>query len=79
MCSGGQNVAIFSFTLSVQQHHDAVSMGVAIEVSGDNVTVLPADCDQPLVVALSNSSGVSCKWQKPQRYMRYNVHLKQEE
>lgn len=65
------------FTLLVQQHHDAVSMGVAIEMPRDDVTVLPADGHQPLIVALSDSSGVSDEGQVPHRYMSYDVHLEQ--
>lgn len=30
-------------TLLIQQHHDAVAVGVAVEMSGDDVAVLPAD------------------------------------
>ena len=66
------------FTLLVQQHHDAVAVGVAVEMSGDDVTVLPADGDQPLVVASSYRSGVSDIGQVPHRDMSYDVHLDQE-
>lgn len=62
----------------VQQHHDAVAVGVAVEMSGNDVTVLPADGDQPLVVASSYRSGVSDKGQVPHRDMSYDVHLDQE-
>lgn len=66
------------FTLLVQQHHDAVPVGVAIEMSRNDITVLPEDGDQPLVVALSNGGGVSGKGQVPHWYMSYDEHLEQE-
>lgn len=72
------HIFMLYFTLLVQQHHDAVTMGVAIEMSRNDVTVLPADGDQPLVVALSYSSGVPDKGQVPHWYMSYDVHLEQE-
>ena len=71
-------VSFINLTLLVQQHHDAVAVGVAVEMSGNDVTVLPADGHQPLVVALSYRSGVSDKGQVAHRDMSYNVHLDQE-
>lgn len=62
----------------VEQHHDAVSVRVAVEMSGDDVTVLPEDGDQPLVVAYSHSSGASGKRQVPHWYVGYDVDLEQE-
>lgn len=62
----------------VQQHHDAVTVGVPIEVPRNDMTVLPEDGDQPLVLALSYSRGVSGKGQVPHWYVSYDVHLEQE-
>ena len=62
-------------TRLVQQHHDAVTVGVAVEMTCDDITVLPEDGNQPLVVALSYSSDVSGKGQVAHWYMGYNVHL----
>lgn len=47
-------------------------------MSGDDVTVLPEDGDQPLVVAYSHSSGASGKRQVPHWYVGYDVDLEQE-
>lgn len=77
-CTRRENTQAICFTLFVQQHHDAVTVGVAIEMSGNDVTVLPADGDQPLVVALSHSSDVSDKGQVPHRHMSDDVHLERE-
>lgn len=62
-------------TLLVQQHHDAVTVGVAIEMSRDDVTVLPEDRHQPLVVALRHGGGVSGKGQVTDRNVGDDVHL----
>lgn len=74
LCSFEEFQLVF-FTSLVQQHHEAVSMCVPIEMSRNDMTVLPEDGDQPLVVALSHSSGVSGKGQVTHWYMGYNVHL----
>lgn len=63
------------FTVLVQQHHDAVSMGVAIEMSRDDMTVLPEDGNQFLVVTLSYSSDASGKGQEAHRHVGYDEHL----
>ena len=62
-------------TFFIQQHHDAVSMGVAIEVACDDMAVLSKDGHQPLVVVLSNSSDVSGKRQVSNRHMCYDENL----
>lgn len=59
----------------VQQHHDAVAVGVAIEMTGDDRTVLPADGDQPLVEVFFKSSGVPQKGLVPHWYVSYDVDL----
>lgn len=71
-------VFLLLFTLLVEQHHDAVTVRVAVEMSCNDMTVLPEDGDQPLVVTLSYSSGASGKRQVPHRYMGYDVDLEQE-
>lgn len=63
------------FTPLVQQHHDAVSVGVAVEMPGNHVSVLPEDADQPLVVAFLNSSGVFDERQIAHRNVTYDVNL----
>lgn len=63
------------FTLLVQQHHDAVAVGVAIKMPRDDITVLPEDGDQPLVVALSDSSDVPGERQVSHWHMTNDVHL----
>ena len=62
-------------TFFIQQHHDAVSVGVAIEVACDHMAVLSKDVHQPLVVALSYSGDVSGKRQVSDRHMCYDEHL----
>lgn len=66
-------------TFLVQQHHDAVTVGVAIEMTRNDMTVIPEDGNQPLIVALSNSSDVPGKGQVPHWYMGYDVNLAHEE
>lgn len=66
-------------TLFVQQHHDAVSVGVAVEMSGDHVTEPPEDGDQPLVVALPDSRGVSSEWQVTDRHVSDDEDLGEED
>lgn len=66
-------------TFLVQQHHDTVSMGVAVEMPSNNITVLPKDGNQSLVVYLSDGSDVSGKGKVTHRYMGYDVHLEQVE
>jgi len=65
-------------TLLVQQHHNAVSVGVAVEMSCNDTAVLPEDGDQPLVVAFSYSRGVSDKGQISHRHVGYDVYLERE-
>lgn len=72
MCNG---ISRLIYTLLVQQHHDAVTVGVAIEMSSNDVAVLPADGDQPLVVALPYSRGVPDEGQVPHRNVSDDVHL----
>lgn len=64
-----------SFTSLVQQHHDAVPVGVAVEMSGDNRSVFPEDADQPLVVAFLNGGGVFDKRQVTHRNVSNDVNL----
>lgn len=59
----------------VQQHHDAVTVGVAIKLPRDDITVLPEDGDQPLVVALSDSGDVPGEGQVSHWNMTNDVHL----
>lgn len=63
------------FTLLVQQHHDAVTVGVAIKMTRDDITVLPEDGHQPLVVALSNGGDVPGEGQVAHGHVTYDVHL----
>lgn len=63
------------FTLLVQQHHDAVTVGVAIKMTRDDITVLPEDGDQPLVVVLSNGGDVPGEGQVAHGHVTYDVHL----
>lgn len=63
-------------TLLIQQHHDAVAVGVAVEMPGDDVAVLPADGHQPLVVALPDGGGVTDEGQVTHRDVSYDVDLR---
>lgn len=63
------------FTLVVQQHHDAVTVGVAVKMPRDDAAVLPEDGDQPLVVALSDSGDVPGEGQVPHWHVADDVHL----
>lgn len=63
------------FTLLVQQHHNAVAVGVAIELARDDTTVLPEDGKQPLVVALSDGGGVPGEGQVSHRHVADDIHL----
>lgn len=59
----------------VQQHHDAVSVGVAIKLSRNNVAELPEDGHQPLVVDFPDSGGVSIKGQESHWNVGNDVNL----
>lgn len=50
-------------------------MGVAVEMSRDDVAVRPEDGDQPLVVALPHGGGAPGVGQVPHRYVSDDVHL----
>lgn len=74
--SSGCKAAHRRLTLLVQQHHDAVAVGVAIEMPGDDVAVLPADGHQPLVVALPDGGGVTDEGQVTHWDVSYDVDLR---
>lgn len=59
----------------VQQHHDAVTVGVAIKMARDDITILPEDGDQPLVVALSDSRDVPGEGEISHWHVTNDVHL----
>lgn len=63
-------------TVWTEQHHEAVSVGVAVEVPCDDMAVLSEDGHQPLVVVLANSRGVSGKRQVSNWHMCYDENLK---
>lgn len=61
--------------LFIQQHHDAVSVGVAIKLPCNNMAVLPEDGHQPLIVAPSDGGGVPDEGQVSHRDVGDDVHL----
>lgn len=63
-------------TLLIQQHHDAVAVGVAVEMSGDDVAVLPADGHQSLVVLLPDGGDVPGEGQVAHWHVADDVDLR---
>lgn len=54
-------------------------MGVAVELSRDDITVLSEDGDQPVVVSLSDGGDVSGEGQEPHGNVCYDVNLENKE